>query len=296
MRTFAGRTAVITGAGSGFGLEIARVAAARKMRLVLADVQADALQRARDELVAAGADVLAMVTDVSLPDNVDALSGATRARFGVPHLLFNNAGVAVGGFLWECSLKDWDWVLGVNLRGVIHGIRAFVPAMVDAAKHDASYEGHIVNTSSIAGVLSVPLMGAYGASKHAVVSLTETLCLDLRLAKARLGASVLCPSYVRTGIVNSSRNRPAEEPTGLPATPSQRVAATIAAAAIGGSTVTAAEVAALTFEAIEHDRFYIFPHPDALAGVASRAKRMVSQQGPEDPLGDRPDLRDLLGS
>jgi NAD(P)-dependent dehydrogenase (short-subunit alcohol dehydrogenase family) len=292
MKTFAGRIAVITGAGSGFGRELARIAAHRKMRLVLADVEPGALAGAEGELVGAGATVLARVTDVSRAADVQALADETRARFGVPHLLFNNAGVAAGGLLWESSLEDWSWVLGVNLWGVIHGIRAFVPMMVEAARTDASYSGHVVNTSSMAGVVCPPLMGVYSASKHAVVAMTEALHHDFRLVDARMGASVLCPFYVATGIHASERNRPAEVARAAPATASQLAAAAMVGKALKGGKVTAAEVAASTFDAIEHDRFYVFSHPQLLGGVKARMEDIVSGGTPSDPFAERPEVRD----
>jgi NAD(P)-dependent dehydrogenase (short-subunit alcohol dehydrogenase family) len=293
MKTFAGRVAVITGAGSGFGLELARVAAARKMRLVLADVDRDALERAREEL-AAGTDVLTSVTDVSRADEVQALAKSTLERFGVLHLLFNNAGVATGGLLWENSLKDWEWVLGVNLWGVIHGIHAFVPAMIEAGRADPAYDGHIVNTASMAGVVSAPVMGAYSASKHAVVSLTETLHRDLELVDAHVRASVLCPFYVATGIHGSARNRPVDKANEGPATVSQVVASAMVGKALKGGKVSAAEVAALTFEAVEQQRFYVFSHPHLLSGVKARMEAILAQGDPADPFADRPDLTATL--
>lgn len=294
MKTFEGRTAVITGAGSGFGLELARIAAARKMKLVLADVQADALERARGELSDQGAEVLALVTDVSKAADVEALSVATRERFGVPHLLFNNAGVAVGGLVWEASLKDWEWVLGVNLWGVIHGIHAFVPSMVAASMSDPSYEGHVINTASMAGVVSIPSGGVYGASKHAVVTLTETLYQDLTLVGARVGATVLCPFYVPTAIHGSERNRPAQQKNDTAPTVSQLITSAMVEKAVKGGKVTAAQVAAMTFDAIVNDKVYVFSHPQALAGVKARMEDVVAQSNPRDPLADRPEVREGL--
>jgi NAD(P)-dependent dehydrogenase (short-subunit alcohol dehydrogenase family) len=204
---FKGRTAVLTGAGSGFGLECARIGARLGMNLVLADVQQDALDRARDEMLAAGAQVLACRLDVSRADEVEALGLAVAQRFGAPHLVFNNAGVAGGGLVWETRVKDWEWVLGVNLMGVVHGVRVFTPMMLDAARADPAWRGHIVNTASMAGLLAPPNMGVYNVSKHAVVALTETLYQDLSLVTDQISASVLCPFFVPTGISQSHRNR-----------------------------------------------------------------------------------------
>ena len=200
---FKSKTAVLTGAGSGFGLECARIGAKLGMNLVLADVQQDALDRAAAEMQAAGATVLAMRVDVSKADQMQALADATFARFGAPHFVFNNAGVGAGGLIWENSLQDWEWVLGVNLMGVVHGVRLFTPMMLVAAKADPTYRGHIVNTASMAGLLNAPNMGIYGVSKHAVVSLSETLYQDLALVTDQISASVLCPFFVPTGITQS---------------------------------------------------------------------------------------------
>ena len=178
---FRNKTAILTGAGSGFGLECARIGAKLGMNLVLADVQQDALDRAVAEMQAASAQVLGMRVDVSKADQVEALGVATLARFGAPHLVFNNAGVGSGGLIWENSLQDWEWVIGVNLMGVAHGIRVFTPMMLAAAEKDAAFQGHIVNTASMAGLLNAPNMGIYNVSKHAVVSMSETLYQDLAL-------------------------------------------------------------------------------------------------------------------
>ena len=171
---FRNKTAVLTGAGSGFGLECARIGAKLSMNLVLADVQQDALDRAVAEMESVGAQVLGMRVDVSKADQIEALGAATLARFGAPHLVFNNAGVGSGGLIWENSLQDWEWVIGVNLMGVAHGIRVFTPMMLAAAEKDAAFQGHIVNTASMAGLLNAPNMGIYNVSKHAVVSMSET--------------------------------------------------------------------------------------------------------------------------
>ena len=192
MKTFKGRTAVITGAGSGFSLEVSRIAAREGMQIVMADVQQDALDRAAAEITALGAQVLPMRVDVSKAEQMEALGEAALQRFGAPHFVFNNAGIGAGGLIWEHSLKDWEWVIGVNLMGVAHGVRIFTPAMLKAAKADPDYEGHIVNTASMAGLLNTPNMGVYNVTKHAVVSLSETLYHDLSLVTEQIGASVLC--------------------------------------------------------------------------------------------------------
>ena len=286
---FAGKTAVLTGAASGFGLECARIGARLGMNLVLVDVQQDALEQAEAEMKAAGASVLARKVDVSSAQQMEALAKAVQARFGAPHFVFNNAGVGSGGLVWENSVKDWEWVLGVNLWGVIHGVRLFTPMMLDAAKKQASWQGHIVNTASMAGLLTPPNMGIYNVSKHAVVSLTETLYQDLRLVSDRVGASVLCPYFVPTGISQSHRNRPGEMADEKP-TKSQMIGQAMSDKAVGSGKVTAAEVAQRVFDAIAADQFYIFSHPKALGNVQSRMEAIVQAQNPPDPFIARPDI------
>lgn len=285
----AGRTAVITGAGSGFGLEVARIAMQRRMNLVLVDVQPDALERTRAEAEAAGVPVLARRVDVADAAQMDALAEAVQARFGAPHFVFNNAGVAAGGLVWEGTVADWQWVLGVNLWGVIHGVRVFTPLMLAAARADPTWRGHIVNTASMAGLLTPPNMGVYNVSKHAVVALTETLYQDLRLVTDQVGASVLCPYFVPTGIAHSERNRPPTLAAGEP-TRSQLIGQAMSAKAVSGGKVTAAQVAQRVFEAMEQDRFYIYSHPHALAPVAQRLQAIVEGRNPPDPFADRPEV------
>ena len=289
MKNFSGRTAVITGAGSGFGLETSRIAARRGMNVVMADVQADALERAAAEIEATGAKVLAQRLDVSKAGEVDALARAVAARFGAPHIVFNNAGVGAGGLIWENTLADWDWVMGVNVMGVVHGVRAFTPMMLEAAAKDPGYEGHIVNTASMAGLVDMPNMGVYNVSKHAVVALSETLYQDLRLVTDQIGASVLCPFFVPTGITESQRNRPDDLRADKP-TRSQLIGKAMNDRAVGKGKVSAADVAGFVFEAIEADRFYIYSHPKALGIVQTRLEDIVQARNPTDPFAARPDI------
>ncbi|MEY4303315.1 MAG: putative oxidoreductase SadH, partial [Pseudomonadota bacterium] len=200
IRNFENKTAVLTGGGSGFGLECARIAARLKMNVVLVDVQQDALDKAEAEIKALGVKVFAKRVDVSIAEQMEALAKDVVAYFGVPHFVFNNAGVGSGGLVWENTVADWQWVLGVNVWGVVHGVRLFTPMMLEVAKKDPHYEGHIVNTASMAGLLTAPNMGVYNVSKHAVVALTETLYQDLKLVSDQVSASVLCPYFVPTGI------------------------------------------------------------------------------------------------
>ena len=289
MKTLKGRTAVITGAASGFGLEAARIAAREGMNVVMADVQPDALELSAHEVRDLGAPVLALRVDVSNAADVDALGAATRERFGAPHFVFNNAGVGAGGLIWEHSVHDWEWVIGVNLMGVAHGVRVFTPMMLEAAKADPGYEGHIVNTASMAGLLSPPNMGVYNVTKHAVVALSETLYQDLALVTDQVTASVLCPYFVPTGIHRSERNRPADRPS-APPTRSQMIARAMSDKAVTSGKVTAAQVAQAVFDALRARRFYVYSHPHALKSVRTRLEDIVQQRNPTDPFVDKPEL------
>jgi NAD(P)-dependent dehydrogenase (short-subunit alcohol dehydrogenase family) len=289
MKHLKGRTAVITGAASGFGLEASRAAMREGMNVVMADVQQDALDRAAAEITTAGAAVLPFRLDVSKAAEVEALGAATLARFGAPGFVFNNAGVGVGGLIWENTLQDCDWVLGVNLMGVVHGMRVFTPMMLQAAAKDSAYEGHIVNTASMAGLLNPPNMGVYNVSKHAVVSLSETLYQDLRLVSEQVTASVLCPFFVTTGITRSERNRPADLPAAKP-TKSQLISQAMSDKAVGSGKVTAAMVAQFVFDALREQRFYIYSHPQALASVQTRLEDVVQIRNPTDPFAHKPEL------
>jgi len=295
MKTFKGRTAVITGAGSGFGLEVSRLAASEGMNVVMADVQQDALENAVAGIRALGAQVMGFRLDVSKPAEVEALGAATLAKFGVPHLVFNNAGVGAGGLIWEHTLKDWEWVVGVNLMGVAHGVRVFTPMMVDAASADPSYEGHIVNTASMAGLLNAPNMGVYNVTKHAVVAMSETLYQDLRLVTDRIGASVLCPFFVPTGIHQSHRNRPAEMSEGdVKPTRSQLIAQAMSDKAVTSGKVTAAQVAQSVMDAVRDGRFYIYSHPKSLASVQTRLEDIMLGRNPTDPFCLKPEIGEGL--
>jgi len=286
MRDLAGKVAVITGAASGFGREFARIGAHEKMHLVLADVEQAPLDEAVAEARASGAQALGVRADVANPDDVQQLAARAKEKFGAVHLLFNNAGVAGGGgYAWETSLKEWRWVLGVNVMGVVNGIRSFVPLMLGQ-----DCECHVVNTASAAGLVSAPLMSVYNVSKHAVVTLSETLFHDLRVAGAKVGVSVLCPAFVPTNIRNSERNRPPELTDDAPPTASQIAARERAEKAVTSGRITAAEVAAMTFEAIRENRFYIVTHQRMLGSVELRMQDIVAQRNPTDPYSLKPEL------
>ena len=286
---FKGKTAVLTGAGSGFGLECARIGAKLGMNLVLVDVQKDALDAAEAELKATGVQVMARLVNVSDASQMQALAHDVQATFGAPNFVFNNAGVGAGGLIWENSQADWDWVLGVNLWGVVHGVRLFTPMMLEAAAQDPSFQGHIVNTASMAGLLTPPNMGIYNVSKHAVVALTETLYQDLKLVNDQVSASVLCPYFVPTGISQSHRNRPADLKAEKP-TKSQLIGQAMSDKAVGSGKVSATDVARMVFDAIAADQFYIYSHPQALGNVQSRMEAIVQQHNPPDPFAARPDV------
>jgi NAD(P)-dependent dehydrogenase (short-subunit alcohol dehydrogenase family) len=290
----AGRTAVITGAGSGFGLELARLGASRGMNLVLTDVQADALDAAVAELSKTGAKVVSLRGDVSRAEDIQALADLCLERFGVPHLVVNNAGVAHGGLIWEHTQRDWEWVLGVNLFGVIHGVRIFTPLMLEAARKDPAWTGHIVNVASMAGLLNAPNMGAYNVSKHAVVSLSETLYQDLALVTDQVSASVLCPYFVPTGIHQSHRNRPEELRSDAKPTASQMIAQVMSSKAVTSGRLTATDVANLVFDGVEKGQFYLYTHPQALAMVQTRLEDVVQVRNPTDPFVGKPEIGEQL--
>ena len=292
MQDFQGKVAVITGGASGFGREFARTAAGLGMKLVLADIEASALEATAAELRAQGAQVLTRRTDVSKAAELQALADATLAEFGAVHLLFNNAGVADGGAIWEASEADWNWVLGVDLWGVIHGVRLFVPMMLEAAAQDPAWRGHVTNTASMAGLLTPPNMGIYNAAKAAVVSLTETLYQDLRLVTDQIGASLLCPYFVPTGIIHSERNRPTDGAAAKTLTKSQQIGQALLEKAVTGGKITAAEVAQKVFKAISADQFYVFSHesPKALGNITHRMQNIVAMKNPADPFLETPEI------
>jgi NAD(P)-dependent dehydrogenase (short-subunit alcohol dehydrogenase family) len=271
------KTLVITGAASGFGLEFARLGATRGYNIVMADVEQVALDAAAAEIAATGVQVLAQRVDVSKNEQIEALAAATQARFGAPHWVFNNAGVGSGGLIWENTLKDWEWVMGVNVMGVVYGVKAFTPMMLSRAKAEPDYRGCIINTASMAGMLSAPTMGVYNVSKHAVVTLSETLYQDLNLVTDQVTAAVLCPYFVATGIANSHRNRPDDMKNDTGPTLSQLVAQAQSTKAVSSGKITPAMIAEKVFHAIDTGQFYIF-----------------AMRNPTDPFAERPDIGVLL--
>jgi NAD(P)-dependent dehydrogenase (short-subunit alcohol dehydrogenase family) len=255
------KVAVITGAASGIGFALAQRFASAGMKLVLADVEEDALSSAERLLADAGAEVLSMLTDVSVEDQVHRLADETFRCFGTAHIVCNNAGVGPGGVSWEIPTRVWEWVLGVDLWGVIYGIQAFVPRLV------AQNEGHVVNTASVGGLIGGPGMGPYEAAKHAVVGLSQSLEHDLRLVNSNVHASVVCPSFTRTRMNDSGRNWPARygaaPESGLaPGHPLLRHR--FAEAAASGSATDPADVADLVHTAVINNRFWVLTedHPE----------------------------------
>jgi len=277
MDELGGRTAVVTGAASGNGRALAGRFATEGMRVVLADIEKDALDTAAGELRAGGAEVLAVPTDVSDGDQVDALAAVAADAFGPVHVLCNNAGVATGGLISDLRTSDWAWVLGVNLWGVIHGLRAFLPGMLEHGE-----PGHVINTASMAGLVAGPFMAPYGASKFAVVAISESLHHELRMTGSRIGVSVLCPGWVNTRINESDRNRPDTLAGGRPA-------ATDGAASVLSQMLASGmapdDVAGKVHDAIREERFWVLTHPEMLPGVEDRMRTILEQSNPELRLG-----------
>lgn len=274
-----GRVAVVTGAASGIGLGLSARLAAEGMRVVMADIEAPALLESAAKLSGQGAAVLPVVTDVSSREQVEALRDEAVREFGAVHLLCNNAGVGgPTGRLWLVPDGDWEWVLGVNLGGVINGVRAFVPLLLG---QDAA---HIVNTASIFGVFAGAL-GPYGISKHAIVALTETLYADLRALglDQKLGVSVLCPGAVRTNFGDSARNRPADAGPTLERDAAERSRAQqFSQLAVGGR--EPAEVAGIVVDGIRAGRFYILTSDNRNEAVRRRGEEILSGSPPAAPF------------
>jgi NAD(P)-dependent dehydrogenase (short-subunit alcohol dehydrogenase family) len=250
------RVAVVTGAAGGIGLALCERFAAEGMRVVMADVDPGRLEAAAERL---GADVLAVPTDASSPDAVEALARAAVGRFGAVHVLCNNAGVTRPGPIWEAELEEWDWLLAVNLSGVFHGIKAFVPRMIERGE-----PAHIINTASIGGLLAYPELGAYAASKYGVVGLSESLLHDLRASGAPIGVSVLCPGPVATDFRAHSRSLHPTAPQ-----------ADVAGEYDGVVRIPASDVAAQVVDAIRRDRFWIVTHPAYREAIERRARGIV---------------------
>ena len=278
MQEFKDKVAVITGGASGLGLAMARRFAREGMKLALGDVEEEPLRRVEQEFRRAGIPVLAIRTDVSRGHDVERLAEKTLATFGAVHVVCNNAGVGPGGVVWENTTADWEWVLGVNVWGVIHGVRVFVPIMLRQ-----NTPCHVVNTASVAGLLSVPGMGIYCVSKHAVVTLTECLYHDLAARGAKIGVSLLCPAYVPTGIADSERNRPAmlHNPP-RPRSPEDLEREQMMRHAVESGRISPDDVAQMVFDGIVQDRFYILTHPRIKAAIGTRVQDILEDRNPTD--------------
>ena len=280
MRELAGKVAVITGGASGIGFAMARRFAAEGMKVVLADIERPVLERAAAELAGDGVEVVAVPTDVSVEADVQALAAMTFDRFGDVHLVCNNAGVGSRGLpIAELPLRDFEWVVSVNLFGVIHGLRAFLPHM------RAAGVGHVVNTASISGLYHLPRMGPYNASKAAVVALSETLLFELEAEGSEVGVSVLCPSWVRTNISTSDRNRPERFAYTLDTEQMEQQREYKAKRREQLTTIAreADDVAAQVCDAVLEKRFYVLTHPESLPHFAARAERILTGANPQEP-------------
>ncbi|HEX4331324.1 MAG TPA: SDR family NAD(P)-dependent oxidoreductase [Usitatibacter sp.] len=274
MRELKGKTAVVTGAGSGIGRELAIACAREGMSVALADVDEKGMQATAIEVAKLDMRSESIRCDVSKASEVDLLAARACDRFGGVHLVFNNAGVAVGGPAWTATLEDWQWTLGINLMGVVHGMRSFVPRMLEQGG-----ECHMVNTASVAGLVDIPGSAVYCVSKHGVVALSECLYHDLRVAKSSIGVSVLCPAYVNTGIGDSDRNRPADlaatNPLGAPYREAVREA-------LKHGRLSAADVAREAIEAVKTNRFYILPHGRIKGAIEARMRDILEERLPTD--------------
>jgi NAD(P)-dependent dehydrogenase (short-subunit alcohol dehydrogenase family) len=280
MRDFTGKVAVITGAAGGLGRALAQRFARARMKLVLADLDTESLTRAVSALESAGAAAIGVRTDVRKGTEVEALAARTLEAYGAVHLVCNNAGVASLGAAWESTGADWEWVLGVNLWGVIHGVRVFTPIMLEQGD-----TGHIVNTASVAGLIAPPGMAAYNVSKHAVVALTESLHHDLVARGARIRCSVVCPAYFPSGIADSERMRPAELlESGRARTDAQRALDENLRKAVMAGKLSANDVAEAVFEAVCEERFYVLTHPRIKSAIEWRMQDILAARTPTDPM------------
>jgi len=277
MKDLRGKVAAVTGAASGLGRSMALAFAAEGMDLALADVDEVNLSSVQDEVLAKGVRAITLKVDVSNAQQLEIFRDQTLTRLGGVHVVCNNAGVSPLGAVWENSPADWQWILGVNLWGVIHGVRAFTPHLL------AQDEGHIVNTASVAGLISPPGSGAYNVTKHGVVALSESLYHDLRERNSKVGVSVLCPAYVPTGIVDSERNRPKDLPVSTKSEATLAREAMLRKAVASGK-ISADQVAQSVVAAIKDERFYILTHPRIKGAIQARMEDILNERAPRNPL------------
>ena len=281
MRELEGRTAVVTGAASGIGLELARRFGAAGMNVVLGDVERPALDAAESSLRETGCEVIAEEIDVREIDDVRRLEAAARDRFGNVHVLCNNAGVGAGGPVADPdNLEAWRWTIDINLWGVIYGCKVFLPAMIEHGE-----PCHVVNTASMAGLGSAPMMGAYNISKYGVVALSETLTREMQMMQTAVGVSVLCPAFVATGIASSDRNMPADVAATLPDRADRSTGLQSVVASLVANGIDPAIVGDAVLDAILNDRFWILTHDDAKPGVLTRAEQIVNGINPSPRQG-----------
>jgi NAD(P)-dependent dehydrogenase (short-subunit alcohol dehydrogenase family) len=276
MKDLQGKVAVITGGASGIGRAVAERAAGEGMKIVLGDIEEGPLKEAVDELTGRGAEALGVVTDVSDAASVRALRDRTLDRFGAVHLVHNNAGIGLGGPIWEVSEADWRWILGVNLLGVVHGVATFTPLLIEQG------EGHIVNTASIAGLIAAPFLGPYNATKQAVVAISETLYKDLQTVGAPVGVSVLCPGFVQTRIAESERNRPEWAAADHEVPGAEEVRGVVRSLVDGG--IAPATVAERVIDAVLGNTFYILTHPELDAAIATRFDDIMQRRAPSPTM------------
>ena len=307
IKEFKDKTALITGAASGLGLEFSKRALILGMNLIMIDINDAQLKKASIDINTnqhtSPSRIKHYSVDVSSASEMQSLADRIRDQHDTPSLVINNAGVSGGGLVWENSAKDWERVLGVNLMGVINGVRLFTPMMLEASKSDPNWTGHIVNTASMAGLLTPPNMGIYNVSKHAVVALTETLYQDLALVSDQVTASVLCPYFVPTSInqsFNETHNHKSidsDESKNSPAvltTHSQKIGKEMLDKAVNSGKVSAADVAIKVFDAISQNQFYIFSHPKSLANVQERMQAILDNKQPPNPFSKRPEIGEEL--
>jgi NAD(P)-dependent dehydrogenase (short-subunit alcohol dehydrogenase family) len=284
MKEFKGKVAVVTGAASGIGRGLAEHCVKREMKVVLADIEEAALTQTEQALRNIGGTVLAIRTDVSKTRDIEALAQKTLDAFGAVHLLFNNAGVGGGARIWESTLADWEWIINVNLWGVIHGIRVFVPIMLQQQT-----ECHIVNTASVSGLVSSPFEGVYRVTKFGVITLSETLYHELKISGSQIGVSVLCPGFVRTRILEAERNRPVElqnAPSQRVMTPEEQMAVKMIMEGIQKAFQNGMppdKCAELVFKAIEENTFYILTHPEFMPAIRQRMEDILQGHNPTLP-------------